>query len=702
MKYQNGEEFLNALYQDMHMDDEVMFTADKRDTPVEKIEKYMERLERVHEKAMSSPHKMDLLKRAYYDRYVIKELPESYVRLQQRIARERGYGEVDVTDEMKEQMLSQVQNDQKKSLDSWIEYLSSDDAMYPIWFKHYAFRGMLKLGQFDKEKGEFSRRSKTTAEPYIELNREVLAKVYDALSKEVGTNEEISEEAKKALENGESFKRLYTYYLKNMDYVQHNEDTEGIWIKYGQGSDYHPLWESLQGKNTGWCTAGEETAKTQLENGDFYVYYTKDENGEYKNPRIAIRMDGHDTIGEVRGIGPDQSLEGSMISIVEKKLDEFPDKEAYLKKVHDMKLLTEIDRKVQQGVELSKEELRFLYEIDSPIEGFGWEKDPRICEIISKRNVKKDGALVFGCKEDNVATKLSDFDSHEIIVYMGNLCYEDDQTVPSTFKNLQTIVGDALFPFLPSAEGLENLQNIVGNAEFRSLSSAKSLKGLQSIRGFADFRSLRSAEGLESLQRIGTDAWFANLKSAKGLESLQSIGENAEFSNLVSSEGLESLQRIGRNADFLSLRSAEGLNSLQKIDGSVRFNNLAAAKGLESLQRIGGNAVFHNLVNAEDLESLQRIGGNADFHDLSSAKGLESLQSVGKSVIFKNLVTAKGLESLQSVGGNAYFDTLLSLDGLKSLKTVGGKVTLGMESASDLLDADRRDEVANDRNLGLR
>ena len=65
-------------------------------------------------------------------------------------------------------------------------------------------------------------------------------------------------------------------------------------------------------------------------------------------------------------------------------------------------------------------------------------------------------------------------------------------------------------------------------------------------------------------------------------------------------------------------------------------------------------------------------------------------------------MTAKGLESLQSVGGNAYFDTLLSLDGLKSLKTVGGKVTLGMESASDLLDADRRDEVANDRNLGLR
>lgn len=129
-------------------------------------------------------------------------------------------------------MLLQVQKDQKMSLDSWIEYLSSDDAMYPMWFKHYAFRGMLKLGQFDKEKREFSRRSKTTTEPYVELNREVLAKVYDTLSKEVGTNDEISEEVKKALENGESFKKLYEYYLKNMDYIQHSEETDGIWVKY--------------------------------------------------------------------------------------------------------------------------------------------------------------------------------------------------------------------------------------------------------------------------------------------------------------------------------------------------------------------------------------------------------------------------------------------------------------------------------------
>ena len=94
----------------------------------------------------------------------------------------------------------------------------------------------------------------------------------------------------------------------------------GIWKKYNQGENYQELWKSLQGKNTGWCTAGEETCKSQIEGGDFYVYYTKDEEGNYTNPRIAIRIEGTEEIGEVRGIGKNQNLEENMTSIAEEKL----------------------------------------------------------------------------------------------------------------------------------------------------------------------------------------------------------------------------------------------------------------------------------------------------------------------------------------------------------------------------------------------
>ena len=139
MKYQNGEDFLNHLNKNMHNEDIVMHTASKSDTPEEKIKKYMERLEKSHNKAKDNKHKMNILKQFYYNKYVIKTLPESYINLQKKIAHEQGYGNIDITKEMKQEMLFQIQTEQKNSLNRWIEYFCSDDAMYPMWFKNYAF-----------------------------------------------------------------------------------------------------------------------------------------------------------------------------------------------------------------------------------------------------------------------------------------------------------------------------------------------------------------------------------------------------------------------------------------------------------------------------------------------------------------------------------------------------------------------------------
>lgn len=389
MKYNNGEDFLNKLYREMHMSNEVMHKADPSDTPEEKIRKYISRLGHAHELSRKSEHSLELLKKFYYDKYLIKELPESYINLQKEIARKEGYGNVYVSDEMKQEMLDQVRKNQKSTLDLWIDYFISEDSMYPTWFKVYAFKGMLGLSAFNKEKQEFTKRTNKTTTPFIDLNMEALSKVYDILKSEVGENN-LTDEEIEILSKGESFKKLYTYYLTNQDSKTiNNDETEGIWIKYDMGSDYIPLWESLQGKNTGWCTAGKEIAKAQLNGGDFYVYYTKDENNEYKNPRIAIRMNGKNEIGEVRGTSKNQNLESNMEPILDKKLEEFPDKDKYKKKVHDMKLLTLIEEKQKNNQELSLDDLKFLYEVDSEIKGFGYEKDSRIEEIISKRDKRK-------------------------------------------------------------------------------------------------------------------------------------------------------------------------------------------------------------------------------------------------------------------------------------------------------------------------
>lgn len=689
MRYKNGTEFLNKLYRDMYLSDVVMHTAKKSDTPTERIDKYLNRLEDVHNIAKTNRHKMDLLKKFYYDKYVIKELPDNYVNLQRKIARERGDEDIGVTEASRKEMLKQVQVDQEKSLDNWIDYLCSDDALYPMWFKSYAFQGMIRLGKYDKESKSFKRRTSTTVEPYLDLNREILAQIYDTLSKEIGENEPTEEQAN-ALKNGESFSKIYAYYLRKQDFKIHDEETEGIWIKYDQGSDSKKLCDSLQGKNTGWCTAGYKTAESQLSSGDFYVYYTKDENNEYTNPRIAIRMNENSEIAEVRGVGKEQNLEGSMNDIADKKLEEFPDKEEYKKKVNDMKRLTEIEQKAKKGEELTKEELIFLYEINGKIKGFGYTEDPRIKEIIEKRNIKSDLSFIYSIGENNIATSLSEFNK-DTVVYYGD--FDPLEVSDENFRNLKVILGDtdfrklesaevlnnlliisgdACFNNLKSAKGLNNLQRIGGGAQFESLESAEGLNSLQKIGGYAQFESLESAKGLGNLQIIDGDAHFSKLESVGGLNSLQRIGGIAFFESLESAEGLNNLQRIGDNAHFESLKSAKGLNSLQKINGYADFSSLKTAEGLDSLQEIRGVADFQSLKSAIGLGSLQKIHGDANFPSLRKAEGLNNLRIIRGNANFQSLKNAKGLNNLERIGRHAHFDRLKSTEGLDNLQSIDG------------------------------
>ena len=622
--YKNGSDFLNKLYSNMHMEDVVMHTAEKSDTPDEKISRYLDRLERVHNMAKDDKHKMDLLKEFYYKKYVIKELPESYVDFQKKIAREEGHGDIDVTDDMRKELLKNIQNDQKKSLDSWIEYLSSDDAMYPMWFKNYAFQGMLKLSNFDKEKREFGKRTTTTTNPYIELNREVLAQVYNTLANEVGNNE-LTDEQVKALENGISFKKLYTYYLTKQNYVEdHNKSNDGIWVKYDQGSDSKILCDTLQGKNTGWCTAGYETAKAQLKNGDFYIYYTKGSEGKYTEPRIAIRMNGHDEIGEVRGVASDQNLEGEMTDIADKKLDEFPDKDKYKKKVHDMKLLTKIDNKVCSNETLTREELKFLHEIDYEIEGFGWERDTRIEEIKEKRNIKKDFAYIFGCTEKEIATNQTEYNQArkngiDIKCYCGTL-----------------------------------------NIDGYDVATTKGITLPENIIGYLNLIDITTTEGITIPKNAGLLIRFIKLKTAKGINLPEQIGGSLMFQDLEIAEGLKLPSQIDGSLYLYRLTTIKGLKLPESIGGDLCLGYLTTAKGLTLPESIKGDLHLSELETAEGLKLPESVGGNLWLNSLTTAKGLTLPKMIGEDLRLLSLTTAKGLIVPKYIEG----DLILPVGGL--------------------------------------
>ncbi len=537
----NTIRFIDRLYRDLYKSPEVLHHSTGNETDkFNNIAMYMNDLEEMHNRAALRENRIKILKEMYYDKYVIKRenIPESYYQHQEVIALNRGYGHVKVTDVEKEELQDEIIENQKRSIDVWLDYfLSEDTKFYPFWAKYWAFQGMLKIGKYDKIKGIFNRRTNETVVPFIDLNREALSLAIDLITKYVRKEKNEDDELKKLVAS-ESFQKIYPYILtkvlsNNKNIVKRNE---GIWVKYNQGSDYMPLVNSLKGYNTGWCTASDGTAKSQLENGDFYVYYTLDENNEYKVPRIAIKME-HGQIGEIRGVAENQNIESEMENVVAEKIKDFPDKDKYYKKVNDMKQMTHIYNKHQNNEELTIEELIFLYEINSKIEGFGYKEDPRIEEIINKRpNKKSDLARIFNCDISQIALNKEEI-TNNTIYYRGDL-------------DLRS---------LTSAEGLVLPETVSGNLYLNSLTSAEGLVLPKTVGGGLDLSSMTSGEGLVLPETVGGSLILRSLRSDGGLVFPKTVDGDLDLSSLTSAEGLVLPETVSGNLYLSSLTSTEGL-----------------------------------------------------------------------------------------------------------------------------------------------
>ncbi len=622
MKKYAGEEFLNKIYKDLVNSDIVKHTA-RGGNKNEDVHIYMDRLERITSDALEH-NKISLLKKMYYDKYVIKEenIPESYFEHQEQIALDRGYGHVHYDERTKKEEANSIISEQKASLDSWLEYFSSSDTnMYPTWFKYFCFQGMLKIGYFDKSKHEFTKRTSSTVKPFVELNREAIALIYDELLKLFNKEELTDLEMKKLLDGG-GFSKIYAYAIKKINSYKKTkiESDEGIWKKYLQGSNPEILFNDIHGKGTGWCTAGGiGTATAHINGGDFYVYFTKDENGEFVQPRIAIRTESG-KIAEIRGIAENQNLESNMEKVVETKLEEFPDREEYKKKVSDMEKLTNIYIKWKNKGELNIEDLRFLYEIDDNIIGFGYEKDPRINEIINTRNNRKDLAYVFNCDENQISLTKEE-------ALRGNIVFHN---------------GDLILKNICTAYELELPKIIKGSLVLSNLTSTEDLKLPEIIKGDLILR-LENARNVKIPQNIGNDLNLIDLKTADGLVLPKVINGNLCLHDLESAEGLKLPDIVGRNLFLDGLKSAKDLVIPQSVGMTLYLNGLKRATHLILPKKYVGSIDLSGLVSAEDLELPIDIDGNLSLDGLMSAKYLVLPKNISDSLSLWNLIEIEDL-----------------------------------------------------------
>ena len=648
-------DIIAKLYKELHMSKGAMKGMKDNDKKRDRILNYFERLEEVHEKVAKSKRENDvkILKKFYYDLYIIKKenIPDSYFETQRRIMKERGYGDIEITPDRKNMLINQIIEDQKKSIDPWIEYFLFDEEAksYEIWEKYWVFETIKLMEEYIK--------NKTT-----------------------------DDEIKQALGTG-NFKALYEYSIKqimNKKVSRKSNKTEGKWIKYEQGSDYNKLRDSLQTYYTGWCTAaGENFAKNQLENGDFYVYYSLDEKGDAKVPRIAIRMKGKNKIGEIRGIADNQNMEPEMIPILEEKLKEFPDRDKYLKKEKDMKMLTLIDNKVNKNEELTKEELMFLYEIEENIEGFGWEKDPRIDEIISKRNIKKDGATIYNVEENEVALRKEEINK-ETKLYMESLYLDwleqsENLILPEIingdlYLNGFEIANDLVLPEkingslyldgLKTAKGLVFPKEINGDLSLNVLEIAKDLMFPEKINGDLDLGRLKTTEGLVLPKEIDGSLSLDGLETSNDLALPEKINGDLYLNGLKTAEGLVLPEIINGDLVLNGLKTAEVLVLPKEINGSLYLDGLETAKDLVLPEKINGDLYLNGLKTAEGLVLPEKINGDLGLNGLKTAEGLVLPKEINVSLYLNGLKTAKDLVLPEKINGSLFLNGLKTAEGL--------------------------------------
>ena len=681
--------FLKNLY-DLLEKQEII--TKKPSTSKEKVnitKDYIEKLERVNKKALELD-RIEEIRRLYYKKYLIKEenILDSYWKHLEESYLAEGYGHVNLVNpntyqdkELKREHTENIIKAQKDSLDAWLNYLLSPDSNYlEMWAKVWAFQGMITIGNLTKEKDKYTKRDNTTTNPFIGIDSEILGKSVELLKK-ILNKETIEDSELQRIAKTESFFQIYTRLLLSKKEIKTNGN-EGKWFKYHEGNESEgvKLYNDLQGYNTGWCTAATlDTAidqvcgKKSYVGGDFYVYYTKNENNGYKIPRIAIRTE-HGRIGEIRGIAKNQNLESEMEDILEEKLKEFPDKEEYLKKVSDMKELTKIykEHKIR---ELTKEEIRFLYEIDSNITGFGYQKDPRIEEITKTRNIKKDLSYALDCTEEEIGIAPESYEGK--VYYKGDI---DLYTITKT-ENLKLpkyVSGYLNLNSLTSAEGLILPKNVGGDLNLYSLTSAEGLIMPNNVGGHLNLRSLTSAEDLTLPNNIGGTLYLNSLTSAEGLIMPNNIGESLWLDKLTSAEGLALPNNIGGDLYLNSLTSAEGLTLPNNIGGTLYLNSLISAEGITLPNNVGRDLYLNSLTSAEGLTLPNNIVGDLYLNSLTIAEGLTLPNNIGGTLYLNSLISAEGLTLPNNVGRYLFFNSLKIADLLeiKLPLNIGGKICL--------------------------
>lgn len=566
-----------------------------------------------------------------------ENISEGYWEQQKRIARDNGLGDMYLGRHEKDELTRQLQEAQRTGLESWRGYLEATGEQYPLWFKFYAWDGMSRLGTFDKQRGQYSKRSSGTVAPYPQLNPAALGKVYEAVKGHGESDENIA----KLVKSG-NFNKLYSYMLLNQKAViptpENPEDVHGQWREY-TNDDTQAITEAAEG--TPWCIAGRSMAESYTHGGGkFLLFHLQDPETGTISPTAAasVRLDERGEVVEISGLkgGSSQYVEDALIPTVQEKVKQLPGGERYLQAFEDKQMLIRMDRKYQKGEPFSREELIFLYEVERPIRYIDtYTKDSRVEEFkMNRRKHIQHLAETEGVDENDAVLMLMSV--NELETKLGRLLGQGYN--PNTIAN--KLRPEARFTYLDQlmeAGAQIDLKDLYN--QFRADDQLRVFGKLQEkgadldpdelARKFTSVGQLRNYQRLTKIGASITPEGVANALSDK--ERLENLWDLSEIGAKVDVDRLlkDLKPKLDTNRLALYLREGAKLDTIKEllnIDLSYKSQNLSDIARQLVAAGLSGDEVMSSLAGAK---KKNRYGQDGNFNsgDDSRDRILELLRS---------------------------------------------------------------------------
>ena len=572
-----------------------------------------------------------------------EDIPEAYWKQQEQILRDNGQGRK-LSEYEKEILAEDLIDKQRQSITSWTNYLGDKNCPYPLWFKVYAFDGISKMSNtLNLDDADYNRRDNTTALSFPKLNAEILAKVYCQINDFYGVDKEnwlaqhSDDEKLVSLVKSANFPKLYAKELVDTKVIlktpERTEDVHGDWFEYKLG-DEEEIASLAEG--TRWCVVDPNVAHNYLVYGEyghskstgadeesnskakFIIFRLEDPNspGIYaSNGSASIRLGPDGKVAEISGLNEGQAVEDALIPIVKEKTLSLPGGEKYLQKFDDKQALIRLDKKMEKGEDLTKEELSFLYELDRPIATLDTynREDPRIPELKEKYGIEY--ALEKGVDANKMVASL---DSCNIAKNLDTLL-EHGADINNTVNHMKAYdIAKNLDSLLKQGA---NINNTINNMD--SYRIAKNLDTLLKYSAIIDVNELVSelktyevSENLETLLKNGADIDLVvnRMRYSDIVDKLDYLiehGANIDVNELVSR--LNSFN-ISDNLDTLLKNGADINVALNKMDPYYIVNKL------DFLIEHGANIDVNELVSElksydilQNLDTLLKNGADIDL-----------------------------------------------------------------------------------------